>query len=129
MHTVPSICPFSGCGKIIDVVDETQTWDSVSSQISGASTLVDEFTHNIEINSPIISSQDQDVDMGENISSQDQDVDMGDRDEDGEEEKEKESQVETQSDSTGKKRINEATDESTENSSSKKVKKVITRSC
>ncbi|CAG8669100.1 9171_t:CDS:2 [Paraglomus brasilianum] len=74
--------------------------DSVSSQISGTSTLVDEF-YNIEINSPRISSQDRDVDMGEKISSQDQDVDMGDRDGNREEEKEKESQVETQSDSTG----------------------------
>ncbi|CAG8476978.1 14049_t:CDS:10 [Ambispora leptoticha] len=67
MHTVPSICPFSGCGKSVDV-DETQRRDSVSSQISGTSTLVDEFTHNIEINSQRIFSQDRDVDMAEENS-------------------------------------------------------------
>lgn len=125
MHTTPSTCPFSGCDKSVDVIDEGSRRDSTSSQISDTSTLVDEFTRNIEISSPRISSQDRDVGMGEKISSQDQDVDMDDREEGGEKEKEKESQFEIQSDSTGKKRTNEATDESTENSSSKKVKKVI----
>ncbi|CAG8571674.1 3984_t:CDS:10, partial [Ambispora leptoticha] len=66
MHTVPSICPFSGCGKSVDVVDEGSRRDSVSSQTSGTSTLVGEFTRNIGIGSPRISSQDRDVDMDGN---------------------------------------------------------------
>ncbi|CAG8481737.1 8105_t:CDS:10 [Ambispora leptoticha] len=43
MYTVPSICPFSGCGKNVDIVDEGSRRDSTSSQTSGTSTLVGEF--------------------------------------------------------------------------------------
>ncbi|RHZ76438.1 hypothetical protein Glove_197g36 [Diversispora epigaea] len=54
------------CGKSIDVVDEGSRRDSVSSQISKTSTLVNEFNHNIEINSPRTSSQGQLMDLDKN---------------------------------------------------------------
>ena len=108
MYTMPSICPFYGCGKSVDVVDGGSRRDFVSSQTSGTSILVDEFTRNIGIGSPRTSSQGQPMDLDEN-----------------EETEPAEERVKESSDSANKKRVNEDTDKSTEKSSSKKVKKQI----
>ncbi|CAG8697907.1 11653_t:CDS:1 [Ambispora leptoticha] len=111
INTVPSTCPFLGCGKSIDIVDEGSRRDSVSSQLSGTSTLVGEFTRNIEITSRI-SSQGQAMNLDENEETEHRHEPAED-------------QVEESSDSTSKKRTNEATDKSTEKFSSKKTKKEI----
>ncbi|CAG8664958.1 1838_t:CDS:2, partial [Ambispora gerdemannii] len=107
MHTVPSRCPFSGCDKSVDV-DEGSRRNSVSSQTSGTSTLVDEFTRNIEINFSGTTSQGQPMDLDENEETDYQ-----------------HKPAEESPDSANKKRVNEDTDKSTEKSFSKKVKKVI----
>ncbi|RHZ80216.1 hypothetical protein Glove_138g4 [Diversispora epigaea] len=104
MHTVPSICPFTNCGKGVDIVDEGSRRDSVSSQTSGTSTLVDEFTCNIGIN--FSGSTSQGLDENEETEHQHK-------------------PAEESSDSANKKRVNEDTDKLTEKSSSKKAKKVI----
>jgi hypothetical protein len=112
MYTMPSICPFYGCGKSVDVVDGGSRRDSVSSQTSGTSTLVDEFTRNIGIGSPRTSSQGQPMDLDENEETEHQHEPAEER-------------VKESSDSANEKRVNEDTDKSTEKSSSKKVKKQI----
>ncbi|CAG8728341.1 17438_t:CDS:2, partial [Racocetra persica] len=111
MHTTPSICPSPNCGKSVDVVDEGSRRDSTSSQISGTSTLVDEFNTNLGFNSPRTSSQGQAMDVDENEETEHRHEPTED-------------QVEESSDSTSKKRANEATDKSTEKPSDKKAKKV-----
>lgn len=61
MYATPSTWD---CGKRVDIVDEGSRRDS--SQVSGTSTLVNEFTRNVEINSPRILSQGQPMDLDRN---------------------------------------------------------------
>jgi hypothetical protein len=63
--TIPNKCPFPKCGKSVELIDEAQRRDSVSSQLSGTSTLVGEFARNVEINSPRTSSQGRPMDLDE----------------------------------------------------------------
>ncbi|CAG8545544.1 14347_t:CDS:1 [Ambispora leptoticha] len=64
--TIPNTCPFPKCGKNVELIDEAQRRDSVSSEISGISNLADEFTRNVGFSSQKTSSQDQDVEMDGN---------------------------------------------------------------
>ncbi|CAG8619131.1 3942_t:CDS:2 [Ambispora gerdemannii] len=105
LYTTPSICPFTGCSRSVENIDETQRRVSVSSEISGTSNLADEFTRNVGFSS------------SQKTSSQDQDVDMDGNEGTGH-------RVEILS-NLPQKRVNEATP--TASSSNKKIKKPVNR--